>query len=64
MKFVFYCYAVSLKPGDIFGDNLARFGDLATFLSKMNVLEILNHEPVTLIGRKIFQNVPEPLAKL
>ena len=37
MKFVFYCYAVSLcleELSDIFGDNLARFGDLAKFLAK------------------------------
>ena len=37
MKFVFYCYAVSLMSGgawQIFGENSARFGDLATFLTK------------------------------
>ena len=37
MKFVFNCYTVSLiweELGDIFGDSLARFGDLATFLAK------------------------------
>ena len=37
MKFVFYCYTVSLIPGGAWqhcGDNLARLGDLATFLEK------------------------------
>ena len=66
MKFVLYGYTESLMPEeacDIFWDNLAKFGGLAMFLAK-NVLEILSPESVGAIESKIFQNVPEPLAKL
>ena len=39
-----------------------RFG--LHFWQKMILLEILNFKSVGPIGSKIFQNVPEPLAKL
>ena len=67
MKFEFYSYAVSLsldELSDIFGYNLARFGDFVTYWQKINVQEISSPEPVILKGSEIFQNVPEPLAKL
>ena len=54
MKFVFYCYAVSLMP----------VGAWQHFWQKINVLEIFRPKPVTLKGKEIFQNFPEPLAKL
>ena len=39
-----------------------RLGDI--FSKKMNALEILSPEPVTLIGSDIFQDVSDQLTKL
>ena len=47
--------------GDIFNDNLAKCGNLATFLAKN---EYSSPETVGPIESEIFQNVPDPLAKL
>ena len=41
-----------------------RFGDLATFLAKMNVPENFCFESLGPIGNEILENVPEPLAIL
>ena len=60
MKFIFYCYAVSLMPEGAWWHFWQWFNKIWWyFWQKMNVLEISSPQPVTLIGSKIFQNVPE-----
>ena len=53
MKFVFYCYAVSLMSGGAW----QQFSKIRQhFWLKINILEISSHKPVTLIVSDIFQN--------
>ena len=76
MKFVFYCYSVSLMPGgawryfwqqfnkiwrlgDIFGDNLARFCDLATFLAKNECSRNLKSRACNVNNKRDFSNLPD-----
>ena len=67
MKFAFYCCTVTLMPGEagrLFGDNLERFGDLATFLANNEYSRNLKFQDCNINRKLILLECSRSLAKL